>query len=127
MTAKQIPATQGKNTDYEVGYKKPPKKSQWKKGQSGNPKGYKPPQSVVKLNALIDELFAETIEDMKGNRMSKIRAALNRLILSKAPAGQIYILDRRYGKIPQGVELTGKDGEPLQPIIIKVGVNADEL
>ena len=25
--------------DYEVGYKKPPKKNQFKKGQSGNPKG----------------------------------------------------------------------------------------
>jgi len=25
--------------DYEIGYGKPPKASQWKKGQSGNPKG----------------------------------------------------------------------------------------
>ena len=28
-----------KKMDYEVGYGKPPKKTQWKKGQSGNPSG----------------------------------------------------------------------------------------
>ena len=27
------------NTEYEVGYKKPPRKNQFKPGQSGNPKG----------------------------------------------------------------------------------------
>jgi hypothetical protein len=30
-----------KKMDYEVGYGKPPKKTQWEKGQSGNPSGKK--------------------------------------------------------------------------------------
>lgn len=46
--------------DYEVGYKKPPKHSQFKKGQSGNPKGRppkEPPETM--LNALIEALEKE--------------------------------------------------------------------
>lgn len=39
MTEKKIPAKQGSNTDYEVGYKKPPKHTRFKPGQSGNPRG----------------------------------------------------------------------------------------
>jgi len=31
----------GNNKDYEIGYGKPPKQTQWKKGQSGNPAGKK--------------------------------------------------------------------------------------
>jgi len=34
-----MPRKRKPNTDYEVGYGKPPEKSQWKAGQSGNPKG----------------------------------------------------------------------------------------
>ena len=38
-----------KEDDYQVGYKKPPKHSRFKKGQSGNPKGRprKKPEEVV--------------------------------------------------------------------------------
>ena len=47
--------------DYEVGYKRPPKQTQWKKGQCGNPKRqYKrTPKGTV---ALIDTAFAEQID-----------------------------------------------------------------
>ncbi len=31
--------SQGDNHEYEVGYRKPPKRTQFKKGRSGNPKG----------------------------------------------------------------------------------------
>ncbi len=47
--------------DYEVGYKRPPRNRQWKKGQCGNPKRlYKRiPKGTV---ALIDAAFAEKID-----------------------------------------------------------------
>lgn len=35
----EISAEQGNNTEYKVGYCKPPLESRWKPGQSGNPKG----------------------------------------------------------------------------------------
>lgn len=45
--------------DYEVGYKKPPKHSQFKKGQSGNSKGR--PKGSKNANTLIHEIANEVI------------------------------------------------------------------
>ena len=43
--------------DYQVGYAKPPKHSQWKKGTSGNPSGKKSKELTLseKLKAIADE------------------------------------------------------------------------
>jgi hypothetical protein len=52
--------TNKKNTnDYEVGYKKPPKHSQFKKGQSGNKKGR--PKGSKNANTLIHEIANKEI------------------------------------------------------------------
>lgn len=45
--------------DYEVGYRKPPKPSQFKKGQSGNPRGR--PKDRPTLAKLADEVLSELI------------------------------------------------------------------
>lgn len=119
MASKKLPASQGKSKEYEVGYKKPPKHSQWKKGQSGNPAGYKVPQDVKELNALLDEILNEEISDERGNKMQKLRVALNRLILSKNIAGIMYVLDRKFGRIPQAVELSNKEGESFRVELMK--------
>ena len=41
-----------------MSYKKPPKATQFKKGQSGNPKG-RPPKKQPKPNTLADDLIQE--------------------------------------------------------------------
>jgi hypothetical protein len=69
------------------------------------------PKSQVELNALIDELLAETSTVKENGRdvaMSKARILLNKLILSKSPVGQIHILDRRFGKVAQVTEIKGE-------------------
>jgi hypothetical protein len=54
---------------YEVGYCRPPKSTQWQKGQCGNPKRIrnKNPKPVVDM---IDEFFAGEI-DIKENGISR--------------------------------------------------------
>jgi hypothetical protein len=67
--------------DDEVGYKRPPKETQWKKGQCGNPKRqYKhPPKGTV---ALIDAAFErqiDIVEDGEWRRISVFEAILLQL------------------------------------------------
>ena len=72
----------------------------------------RPPANSAELNALIDEIFNEQHTDGKIS-MAKIRVALNRLLLHKNPAGPIHVLDRRFGKVKDNLDLT-TGGEKIQ-------------
>ena len=66
--------------DYEVGYGKPPKHTQFQPGQSGNPAG-RPPRSR-NLKRLMDELLDESVEITENGstfRASKREALLRSL------------------------------------------------
>lgn len=66
---------------YEVGYKKPPKHSQFKKGQSGNQKGR--PQGTTNLKTDLKEELAEQMtvrEAGRPIRISKQRALIKSLV-----------------------------------------------
>ncbi|MEP5937326.1 MAG: DUF5681 domain-containing protein [Erythrobacter sp.] len=65
------------SSEYDVGYKKPPKQHQWEKGESGNPLGGSNKQrkhDVLKSfeDVLIDELLV-TIEPTVGGKKQKMR------------------------------------------------------
>ena len=67
--------------DYEVGYKRPPKQTQWKKGQCGNPKRQyqRAPRGTV---ALIDAAFEKQmaiVENGASRRVSVFEAMLLQL------------------------------------------------
>ena len=73
--------------DYEVGYGKPPKHSQWKPGQSGNPSG-----KMSKEESFLDKVRKVASEELivhKGGQalaMSNIEAAIH-AIFAKAQGG----------------------------------------
>jgi hypothetical protein len=65
---------------YEIGYRKPPKEAQWKKGQSGNPNGR--PRRDVNMRALVADLLGQRIVVRKGKtvkRMTRLEHLLHRL------------------------------------------------
>lgn len=55
---------------YEVGYKKPPKSTQFKKGQSGNPKGR--PRGAKGMNTLIREMMTEKVPVRTANGVKRM-------------------------------------------------------
>ena len=59
-------------SDYKVGYKKPPLHTRFKKGQSGNPRGR--PKGSKNFSTLLAEALNEPVivaEDGKRRRISK--------------------------------------------------------
>ena len=79
--------SQPESTDGKVGYKHPPVKSQFRKGQSGNPRGRRKGQR--NLTQVLLEVLHQTVtvkQAGKAQRMSK-GAALIQMLLSKAHNG----------------------------------------
>ncbi len=73
--------------EYEVGYKKPPKKSQFKKGKSGNPKGRPPKKDFHQ--AFIDALNEEIMLLLNGQKTKlTVKEALLKKMLFEAVAGK---------------------------------------
>lgn len=71
----------GKKKVYEVGYRKPPKHTQFKKGQSGNPSG-KPKKILSEDEIVLRELNARVpiTEGGKQKRMAKMEIVLKRQV-----------------------------------------------
>ena len=68
------PKKKSKKSDYETGYKKPPKEHQFKPGQSGNPKGR--PKKITSLKeALQISLNAEISTKTETGEIKKITCA----------------------------------------------------
>jgi hypothetical protein len=76
----------------ELGYRKPPKNTRWRRGQSGNPKGRKKGSHNFKtdLKALLKTMVI-VVRDGKSAKMSTQQAALARLC-DKALNGDVRAL-----------------------------------
>jgi Family of unknown function (DUF5681) len=76
-------------SDYKIGYRRPPKSGQFKRGKSGNPKGR--PKGGLKLATDLAAELSEQItvrEDGKARRLSKQRALIKSL-MAKALQGDV--------------------------------------
>ena len=83
------PPQSASDQSYDVGYGKPPKHSQFKPGQSGNPRGR--PSGSKSLSTLLRKALNERIEVNKGGKRikrSKLDVAIEQLV-NKAAGGDL--------------------------------------
>ncbi len=69
------PAGQGPKADYDVGYKRPPRHTRFKPGQSGNPKGR--PKGLPNHGTTVSRVMSEKVSVREGDRtrtMTKLEA-----------------------------------------------------
>jgi len=67
--------------DYDVGYGKPPKATQFRKGQSGNPKGR--PKGRKNTATVLNEVLAEKVtinENGRRRHVTKLEAAFKQVV-----------------------------------------------
>jgi hypothetical protein len=114
---------------YEVGYGRPPRRTQWQKGQCGNPKRIRK-QNPKPIVDLIDEFFAgeiDIVENGISRRVSNFEAILLQLWL-KAMAGKkramnVFLQYHEFaarrgggmGGVIHRIEIMGEDASEEEP------------
>ena len=67
------------------------------------------PANAKELNTLIDEILAQEVKNPNtGEMVTRLRLLLRSMTTSKQSAEKIHILDRRFGKVAQAVDVTGE-------------------
>jgi hypothetical protein len=103
--------------DYEVGYKKPPQHSRFRKGRSGNPKGR--PRQARNLLTDLREVLQQRItvrEAGTERRISRQRAVVMRL-LDKALKGELGAMVKLVDLVLRQEAAAGSGCEPDAPLL----------
>jgi len=98
-----------------VGYRQPPKKHCWKKGQSGNPKGR--PRGHKNLAAALTAILHENIRVNLGGKeqeMSKLEAVTRQLV-DKAIAGDARLTQLLLNEVHKNEAKAERD-DPTKPL-----------
>ena len=93
---------------YEIGYRRPPASSQFKKGSSGNPKGR--PKGSSNFLTLLDKELAQKIvvtENGKKKTLTRLQAMVKRMVAGALQGDQKQLLAlveilRRTGSLESG-------------------------
>lgn len=122
------------DADYEVGYGKPPKARQFKKGESGNPRG-RPPKSK-NMNTLLDEELDRliTLRDGNGVRQISTREAIVKQMIQGALKGDLRQLQFLFRHLegrndPEPFRVTAEDEAELKAKLagmMKGGADEDQ-
>src|SRR5713226_854534 len=92
---------------YEVGFQRPPRPTQFRKGTSGNPKGR--PREAKNLAVVLEEALAEKVAIVENGRRRKItkRSAMIKQLVNKAASGDLrasrQLTDLEFRLNPEGV------------------------
>ena len=100
------------NCELEVGYKNPPKATQFQKGRSGNPSGR--PRADPSIPAVFRRVAKQTVRTngQNGDRMTKLEASITQLV-NKAATGDLRatkVLMQMASRFPELV----KDSESIK-------------
>lgn len=103
------------NDTYEIGYRRPPKKGQFKKGQSGNPKG-RPKGSKNFITLLEQELDQKITVSENGRKkeITRMQAMVKRLVADSLQ-GNLRTTIAMVGLLQRHGKLDETDNEELLP------------
>lgn len=103
--------------DYEIGYGKPPKQHQFKKGQSGNPRGR--PKKNESLAGLVVELLDDRVQvqTKEGARSMTLREAIARKLLQQAATGDPRLIKMMLDLLATAAK-TDADDRPRGSVIV---------
>jgi len=99
---------------YQVGYKKPPQRTRFKKGHSGNARGR--PKGSLNVTTILQEVLLERVpvkENGQHRSLTKIEATIKQMV-HKAVSGDARARQQLIDLL-QNVGLLIKDGTPLAP------------
>jgi hypothetical protein len=110
------------NEDEVIGYKKPPKTSQWKPGQSGNPKGR--PKKIKDLFKLLDLELGQTVQVTINGQLQTLTKAqyivkniVNSAMKSDRFAQKLVISSMKSNQAIEEFELDESDREALEAFL----------
>jgi hypothetical protein len=126
-----------KKADYEVGFKKPPKHTRFKKGQSGNPAG-RPKQTskVTDVSSILaEELGAKVTINDTGERITKAQAVIRQIVNQAAKGNPVFarlllkaitVISATSGQEPHAVERSTQELEAeLDAMLTQIGAKLE--
>jgi len=111
---------------YEIGYGKPPQRTQFQKGHSGNARGR--PKGSLNVTTILEEVLLERVpvkENGRQRSLTKLETTIKRMV-HDAIAGNARARQQVIDLL-QNVGLVVKDGIPLAPPTIHVHFREPEV